>query len=415
MPPDTCPICGGKNVSIYLDLGKQPPANDLIPDRLSSISAEKYNLALNICLDCFYIWLREKVPPEKLFRNNTYLTGISKETQLDMKNFADSCIRTCYFEKPAKVIDIGSNDGTLLSFFRNAGFRVLGIDPSKPACELAESKGIPTINDFFGNGVADEVLSLFGRADIITATNVITHVDDPISFLDNCKKLLKPNGSVVLEFYNFEHMLSNVAFDQIYHEHVSYFDFTTFLNMVKKIGLFVYKVETVKSQGGSLRVFLATNEKAKIDDSVGRLLKKEGSIEKIKSRFLLFPKKVLKRKEELLNSIEAELTKGTKMAGYGASAKATVLLNYLNISSDKITVIADRNPIKQGKFIPGVGIPVVRPEELVNINPDLIIIFPWNIRREIITELKRLFGHEKRTVTFMPRITFSMKGRGGQI
>ncbi len=407
MPGDTCPICGSRDISTYLELGKQPLANELTPDRPSSIFAERYDLALNICLDCLYVWLREQVSPERLFSNNTYLTCISKQTRLDMENFADSCINTCYFEKKAKAIDIGSNDGTLLNFFKDTGFEVLGIDPSKVACELANSKGITTINDFFGKRVLNKVLSSFGRADIITGTNVITHVEDPVSFLTSCKRLLKPKGSIVLEFYNFEHLLYNVAFDQIYHEHVSYFNFTTFLNMVERTGLFVYKVETVKSQGGSLRVFLAKDEKARVDDSVARLLRKEGDFDKIKSRFLSFPGKVLKRKEEILNLIEAELIKSDKLAGYGASAKATVLLNYLNISYDKIVAIADRNPIKQKKFIPGTGIPVISPEELVYINPDFIIIFPWNIRTEIIKEVKGLFGQDKRTVTFMPHITFS--------
>ncbi len=407
MPRDTCPICGSRNISTYLELGKQPLANELTPDRPSSIFSERYDLALNICLDCLYVWLREQVSPERLFRNNTYLTGISKQTRLDMENFADSCINTCYFEKQAKVIDIGSNDGTLLSFFKGIGFEVLGVDPSMPACELANSEGVTTINDFFGKGILNKVLSSFGRADIIIGTNVVTHVEDPISFFENCKKLLKPNGSIVLEFYNFEHMLSNVAFDQIYHEHVSYFNFTTFRNMVKKIGLFVYKVEAVKSQGGSLRVFLATDENARTDSSVERLLRKEGGFEKIKSRFLSFPDKVLGRRKEILNLIETQLIQCTKIAGYGASAKATVLLNYLNISSDKIVAVADRNPIKQGKFIPGIGIPVISPPELADINPDLIIIFPWNIRSEITDELRGLFGEEMKTVTFMPHITFS--------
>ena len=185
MSEGICPICGSRNVSNLIDLGKQPLANELVPDLSSSLSAEKYELALNICSDCLYVWLRKQVPPEKLFRHNTYLTGISKETQLDMNNFADSCIEACYFEKPEKVIDIGSNDGTLLSFFNNTGFEVLGIDPSRPAYERAKSRGIPTINDFFGDKAADEALTSLGKVDIITGTNVITHVNDPISFLRN--------------------------------------------------------------------------------------------------------------------------------------------------------------------------------------------------------------------------------------
>lgn len=407
MSEGICPICGSKNVSNFIDLGEQPLANELTPDMSSSLSAEKYELALNICFDCLYVWLRKQVPPEKLFRHNTYLTGISKETQLDMNNFADSCIKTCYIEKPGKVIDIGSNDGTLLSFFNNAGFEVLGIEPSRPAYERAKSRSIPTINDFFGDKAADEALTSLGKVDIITGTNVITHVNDPISFLRNCKKLLKPRGSIVLEFYYFEHLLSNVAFDQIYHEHVSYFNFTTFQNLVRHVGLFTYKVEEVKSQGGSLRVFLSADDSAGNDGSVDNFLEKEGGFEKIKSRFLSFQGKVSERRREILDLIKMELSKGTKIAGYGASAKATVLLNYLGISYNDITAIADKSPIKQGKYLPGVGIPVVTPEELVSLNPDLIIIFPWNIRNEIKNTLIELFGQEKRMVTFMPHITFS--------
>ena len=408
MSEGICPICGSRNVSNLIDLGKQPLANELVPDLSSSLSAEKYELALNICSDCLYVWLRKQVPPEKLFRHNTYLTGISKETQLDMNNFADSCIEACYFEKPEKVIDIGSNDGTLLSFFNNTGFEVLGIDPSRPAYERAKSRGIPTINDFFGDKAADEALTSLGKVDIITGTNVITHVNDPISFLRNCKKLLKPRGSIVLEFYYFEHLLSNVAFDQIYHEHVSYLNFTTFQNLVRHVGLFPYKVEEVKSQGGSLRVFLSADDSAGNDSSVDNFLEKEGGFEKIKSRFLSFKGKVLERRRKILGLIKMELSRGTKIAGYGASAKATVLLNYLGISYNDIIAIADKSPIKQGKYLPGVGIPVITSEELVGLNPDLIIIFPWNIRNEIKNTLIELFGQEKRMVTFMPHITFSV-------
>ena len=407
MSEGICPICGSKNISILIDLGEQPPANELILDMSSSLSTEKYELALNICSDCLYVWLRKQVPAEKLFRHNTYLTGISKETQHDINKFADSCIETCYFEKPGKVIDIGSNDGTLLSFFNKAGFEVLGIDPSKPAYERAKSRGIPTINDFFGGKAAEEALTSMGKVDIITGTNVITHVNNPISFLRNCKKLLKPKGSIVLEFYYFEHILSNVAFDQIYHEHVSYFNFTTFQNLVRQVGLFPYKVEEVKSQGGSLRVFLSVDNSVGNDSSVDDFLEKEGGFKKIKSRFLSFQDKVLERRKGILDSIEMELSRGTKIAGYGASAKATVLLNYLGISYNDIIAIADKSPIKQGKYLPGVGIPVINPEELVSIDPDLIIIFPWNIRNEIKNALIELFGQEKRMVTFMPHITFS--------
>jgi len=401
-----CPICDSQNTVKLITLGSQPPANDLKMDAASALSAKKYDLSLQMCSDCLYVWLTQLVPPDKLFVDNTYLTGISSETRSDMKHFADSCIDTCHLDEGSTVLDIASNDGTLLTFFKNRNMNVLGLDPSRPACDLANTKGIKTVNGFFSDDSVEIILSSVGHADLITGTNIITHVENPMAFLNNCKKILKPFGSIVLEFYYFESIISNNAFDQIYHEHISYFNFTTFSNMLKRVGLETYKVEIVKSQGGSLRTFVTFQGVKPIDKSVADLLKNEGGHSKILERYRSFPELVEEKRVKIMDILTKERTKGTILAGYGASAKATVMANYLGLTPSILSAIADQSLAKQGKYIPGVGIPVISPEALKDLAPGLIIIFAWNIRNEVMSTIKKLLRRDVRTVVFIPEISF---------
>jgi SAM-dependent methyltransferase len=402
-----CSICGSNNVNLLVDLGYQPLANDLTDSIDSAIKCSRFDLSLLICNDCLYVWLREQVPPNVLFSNNTYLTGVSSQTMEDMKNFAEDCLCTCNLSKDSTVLDIASNDGTLLSFFKKYGCHVLGIDPSRPAYEIATANGVDTINQMFDSDTMELIMTKRGKMDLITATNIITHVPDPKLFLMNCKYLLKSKGSLVVEFYNFESMISNSAFDQIYHEHISYFNFTTFSKLLNKVGLEAYKVEQVHSQGGSLRVFISFTGQRNLDDSVKNTLDKEGGLESIKSRYYLFPQKIAKIKTDTLELLKQEILNGNKILGYGASAKATVMLNFLHLSSYEIIAIADKSNIKQGKFIPGAAIPIISPDELKNLNPDVIIIFAWNLKREITNFLKQIFPQNMGILTINPEISLT--------
>lgn len=275
-----CPVCKNDHVSLLFNLGNQPLANAFSLNQHDAIVALKYDLSLMICNECLYVWLKVKVPKEELFSSNTYLTGVSAETREDMKNFTTSCIYTCRLSSLSKVLDIASNDGTLLEYFKERKINVFGVDPSKSACDLAQSKGIETWNTFFNHETASEIFKKKGKFDIITATNVITHVENPIEFLESCKEILTPDGSIVVEFYNFESIISNTAFDQIYHEHISYFNFTTFSKLLDRINLQAYKVEVPKSQGGSLRVFISCKNTKNIHTSVTETLRKEGGLKK---------------------------------------------------------------------------------------------------------------------------------------
>ncbi len=396
-----CPICGSIEVIKYLSLGKQPLANALIAENKDSVVVPRYELSLCLCKNCLYVWVETKVEPEELFSDNTYLTGISSQTNKDMGEFANFCISTCNLTDHSKVLDIASNDGTLLTFFKTKGIEVLGIDPSKPAYEIAIKRGIQTINDFFTIETAEQILEKYGKMDLITGTNIVTHVPKPIDFLLACKRILKSSGSIVLEFYNFESLISNNAFDQIYHEHTSYFNLTSFSNVVRIAGLKIYKVQTVDSQGGSLRVFISNTVSIE-DNSVNKILKKEGGNEDILKRYLDFPLKVLKKEEEILEFFNKNV--GKSIIGYGASAKATVLLNFLDIDADIIPAIADSNPIKIGKFIPGTGIKVVAPDKIIEYNPNIVIIFSWNIKHEIMRFLKEILNQKVMIATFIPNL-----------
>ena len=403
---DTCAICGRCVTRNLLSLGEQPLAKNLKGDSFASLSSDKYDVSLKMCRYCLYVGISTTVEPSILFSENTYLTGVSSQTVRDLKNFATDSIETCHLNQSSKIIDIASNDGTLLSFFKERGMETLGIDPSTPAFEVAMNRGINTINSFFDDKTVEMILTANGKADLITMTNIITHVAHPKNFLNTAKRLMKEDGSIVMEFYYFESMINNGAFDQIYHEHVSYFNLRSFVNLLAHVNLEAYKVELVDSQGGSLRIFAGLPGRKILDKSVPELLEAEGDEETITRRYNAFAEKIMRNrrivKKELINLKRS----GFKIAGYGASAKATVLINYLKLDSSYVSAIADRNVLKIGKFIPGTDIPIVDPDQLAAFNPDIIIIFSWNIKDEIYKQLSGVFGDGVRYLTLIPTIEY---------
>lgn len=403
--PNKCPICGNSEISPFLDLGKQPPANALADSLEGALSMVKAPLSLSICNNCLYIRLSENISGINLFNNNTYLSGISKQTKDDLYDLACDCLNECFLSPSSKILDIASNDGTLLEYFKERGMQILGIDPSKPAYEAAIVKGIPTINDFFKSSITGEIKNRIGKVDLITGANIITHVPDPEVFLISCKEVLKKEGSIVLEFYYVESIFTNIAFDQVYHEHVSYFNLHNFMRLIKNVGLEIYKVKKVSSQGGSLRVFISFPGLNSVDSSINILLSEEMEGQEPRIRYMGFQRQVFQRKLEIEKIINEAKNLGKKIIGYGAAAKATVLLNYVDVSSDSIICIGDKSPLKQGKFIPGVGIPIVSPDKLTETNADLLIIFSWNLKKEILQFLNNLKWNKNiKAMTLMPEI-----------
>jgi SAM-dependent methyltransferase len=399
-----CVVCESTNVTTLLDMGVSPLANSFESTLEGAKASMKFGLALIMCDSCLYVRIRKVVDPSVLFRNNTYLTGVSQETRRDMEQFAVDCLETCQLPNGAVVLDVASNDGTLMSSFRDHGVRTIGVDPSIDACQLARNKGLEVIDDFFNESSALLVASKVGELNLITMTNVITHVPDPVELLRRAGGLLRQDGSIALEFYLFESIIENVAFDQIYHEHISYFNLHSFRALVGKAGLEVYKAKRTPAQGGSLRVFVARPGVQNIDGSVAEMLEAEGEHDEITARYRSFPIRVSALGAQIREHLSTEIDQGRIVAGYGASAKATVLLNYLSLNSSQIRAIGDQNPLKQGKYVPGTDIAVVEPKQLVALHPDVVVVFAWNIQREIAQFLHGAFGRAVDYLVLMPQV-----------
>jgi len=401
-----CPVCGGRDFSELLNLGLSPAANNLIDNKEESVKAERFKLDLIFCNKCGYARLSEIVDPEKLFTNYTYLTSVSKETVSHFEEFSASVIKKLRqtTNRRFKIIDIGSNDGTLLKFFKIKNFEILGVEPSKNVSEMANRNGIPTINAFFTLNLANKIRNEFGLVDAITMANVLTHVENPKEMLSNAKSLLANKGIIVAEFYYFPKLMENLAFDQIYHEHISYFTLRNFVEMLQSIGLDAFDVELTGAQGGSLRVWISKKGERVIRTSVGKFLSNEGETDNIINKYYHFSRNVYKLRDEIVHFVKNQRAQGKTVAGYAASAKATTMINFCGLDSSSILFIADANPLKQEKYIPGTDIKVVSPNMINLLKPSIIIIFAWNLVREIISYLTDNLDYKPSVYVFIPNL-----------
>lgn len=400
-----CPVCGNSQFSSLLDLGTSPLANNLENSEIESVNAMRFPLELVFCKSCFFTRLGSLVPAESMFLHYSYITGISQETRAHFKNLALSVAsNTGYPDKLGFVVDIGSNDGTLLSFFKEMGYRVLGVEPAENISEIANSKGIETWNAFLQLDIVRSITENYGYADIITLTNVVTHVERPDLLIRDVSELLDPMGTIVVEFYYFPKLMSNIAFDQIYHEHVSYFNLTTFSAMVTRLGLQVNDVQIVDSQGGSLRVFLSKNGVKPVEPSVNQVLAKEKEQVPIERSYTIFSEEVKNKRAKIVAFLENLKESKSSIVGYGASAKATTLLNYCHIDSEIIGAVVDANEIKQNKFIPGTDIQVISPSTLSMIHPTYMIFFAWNIVDEIRNSVNKFVDPSCRFFVLTPEV-----------
>jgi SAM-dependent methyltransferase len=292
--------------------------------------------------------------------------------------------------KSSKVVEIASNDGCLLGCFKKRGIPVLGIEPAANVAKAARDKGIPTIAEFFGSSCAARLAGEGKCADLLAANNVLAHVPDLNDFVEGMKLLLAPKGAITIEFPHLLRLIEQRQFDTIYHEHFSYFSFFTAERVLEKHGLAVFDVEETDTHGGSLRIFARhgnENEKAVVGRvSEMRRLEVDFGLQRM-GTYTSFGGKVAKLKEELLKMLGGIKNEGKHIAGYGAPAKGNTLLNYCNIGSDLIEYTVDRSPHKQGLWLPGSRMPIMAPERLAETKPDYVLILPWNIKDEIISQV----------------------------
>lgn len=398
-----CHICQNKKLHKFLSLGPIPLANSFLQQDQLSVSEPYYPLDVCYCSNCGLVQLAQVIAPEILFKNYAYLTGTSEPMKAHFAGLAEDIIKKFSPPSGALVIDIGSNDGTLLQNFQRYNMRVLGIEPATNVAKLASLRGTETLNDFFNESLAHKICSEKGQPRIILATNVLAHVADLESLLRGVNRLLASDGVFVIEVPYLVDMLSKVEFDTIYHEHLRYFAVRPLVTLFSKFDMGIADVEHISVHGGSLRVYVQKFIHS-LPSSVTELLdlETEAKIDSLET-YQKFAEDISRIKEELLSLLKALKNQGAKIAGYGAPAKGNILLNYCQIGMDILDYVTDTTPFKQGRYTPGMHIPVFPESHFHEFPPDYALLLAWNYADEILREEERYRQAGGRFIVPIPR------------
>ena len=388
MKLDRCRICKNKKLERILDLGEMPLANAFLNKNQLSQKEISYPLRVVWCESCGLLQIDEIVPHEILFRNYVYVSGTSEALRKHFEGLATEVVTNFKLNSNSLVIDIGSNDGTLLKEFKKIGSKVIGVEPAVNISKIAQENGIKTINDFFSEDIAKKIIKENEKAEAITATNVVAHTNDLDDLLKGISYLLKDDGVFVIEVPYLVDLLENIEFDTIYHEHLSYFAVCPLKRFFEERDFKIINIERVKIHGGTIRVFVSKKKsRFNINKNVNQLVSleiKKGLNEV--TAYRKFAERVEKLKEDLVNLLQKLQSENKKVIGYGAAAKGNTLLNYYHIKPEIIEFIADLNPMKQNKFTPGTHIPVYSPEIIYEAKPDYMLILAWNFADEIMKQ-----------------------------
>ena len=349
-----------------------------------------YPLHVYVCEKCFLVQMLEYVTPDHIFTEYAYFSSYSNSWLRHAQNYVEMISNRLVLGSSSLVVELASNDGYLLQYFVATGIPVLGIEPAKNVAHAAVQKGIPTVTEFFGERLARQLTQEGRQADLLLGNNVLAHVPDINDFVGGMKILLKPEGVITMEFPHLLRLMEHNQYDTIYHEHFSYLSLTTTESIFAAHGLRLFDVEELATHGGSLRIYACHAENTRAPTSARVLELKAceaaegfGSIE----HYIRFSEKVVVAKRNLLDFLIRVRRQGKRVAGYGAPGKGNTLLNYCGIRTDFLDYTVDRNPYKQGKFLPGTHIPIFPPEKLQQTKPDFILVLPWNLREEVSRQL----------------------------
>jgi hypothetical protein len=382
-----CRLCKSSDLDKFLDLGHHPPSDQFQMEHQCDEPVVFYPLEVFMCKSCGFIQLGYVVSPDILYQNNYPYESSTTETGSKHYNeFAQSVVEEFEFKNNDLAVDIGSNVGVLLSGFKRMGLHVFGIDPAPNICAIAERRGIPTINDFFGSVAAEKIVATNGKASIITGTNVFAHVDDLDAFITAVKILLnKDKGIFIIESPHLLHMINSLEYDTIYHEHLSYISIEPLIGFFKNYGMEIIKIDEKDIHGGSIRIFVSHIGNYKIHESVSHILnlEKKARLREINT-MKEFSNRVEKNKTDLnflLNTLKNE---GKKIVAVSAPAKGMTLLNYCKLDKQIIDYATEKSKLKIGLFTPGSHIPVYSDSKLLEDQPEYALLLAWNFSKEII-------------------------------
>ena len=391
----------------FLDLGNSPPSNAYLSAGDLDAPETWYPLRVMACGDCRLVQTRDFARAEDLFTEDyAYFSGFSSSWRDHCRRYADQMVDRLGLGSESLVVEVACNDGTLLAEFLDRGTRCLGVEPTASTAAAARDLGLEVVEEFVGVATAERLAADGVSADLLAANNVVAHVPDIVDFVRGCGILLAPDGVATFEFPHLLRLVEGVQFDTVYHEHFSYLSLTSLSRVVEAVGLVVHDVEEVPTHGGSLRVHLGRLDGGHpVSPSVGRLLDLEEDRGLCSDAYYRgFQAEADRVKDDLLRFLLEARAEGRSVAAYGAAAKGNTLLNYAGVRPDLVPFVVDRNPAKQGRFLPGSRIPVVDEGRLSRVRPDYVLILPWNLREELEESLSYVRDWGATFVTAVPEL-----------
>lgn len=404
----TCRHCGAELRLQFLDLGSAPSSNAYLSAVQLRAPEAWFPLRLVVCENCWLVQTEDYVGREVLFSDEyAYFSSYSSSWLQHARSYVEAMIARFGLNATSCVAEVAANDGYLLQYVQGAGIPCYGIEPTASTARAARQKGLEIVEEFFGQAVAHRLASADRSADLIVANNVLAHVPNINDFVAGFSRLLKPKGIATFEFPSLLNMVRHNQFDLAYHEHFSYLSLTTVDLILSRHGLQVFDAEDIPTQGGSLRVYAQRGDTGRFprDPRVEELLRREADAGMFSKEFYLgFQAKAEQVKDDLLAFLLKARRDRKSVAAYGAAAKGNTLLNFAGVRPDLLSYVADKNPAKQGHFLPGSRIPVVPVTALRARRPDYLIILPWNIAGEVMEQNADLAAQQTRFVTAIPRL-----------
>jgi 2-polyprenyl-3-methyl-5-hydroxy-6-metoxy-1,4-benzoquinol methylase len=402
-----CRFCNAKLTHTFCDLGMSPLSNAYLqPEQLQQMEPF-YPLHAYVCEHCYLVQLQEFQSPENIFSDYAYFSSYSESWLKHAKAYTEYMIERFGFNSTSHIVEIASNDGYLLQYFKAKNIPVLGVEPAQNVAKVAQAAGIPTVTKFFGVNTATELANDGKAAALLLGNNVLAHVPDINDFVGGMKKLLKPNGVITMEFPHLLRLMEQNQFDTIYHEHFSYLSFSTVEKIFVKHGLILFDVEELTTHGGSLRIFAKHTE-----DNTHPITNRTKELRQLESHqglgdietYQIFAESVRETKRKILEFLIQTKQARKTIVGYGAPAKGNTLLNYCGIRDDFIDYTVDLSPHKQGLFLPGTHIAIHHPEKIKETKPDYLVILPWNLKDEIIEQMAYIREWGGQFVTLIPYV-----------
>ena len=403
-----CRHCNTKLELPFVDLGSAPPSNAYLTTEKFHAPEMWFPLRVLVCEKCWLVQTEDFAQTEELFDvDYAYFSGFSTTWLAHSERYVIDMVNRFELNESSHVVEVAANDGCLLQYFKVRKIPNTGIEPTKSTANAAREKGIDIIEEFFGTALAQRLVLQGKHADLTTANNVLAHVPNINDFVAGFTILLKPQGVATFEFPHLMHLVAENQFDTIYHEHFSYLSFTTVQNIFAENGLTIFDVEEHPTHGGSLRVYAQRSDTGtrQISQCVEKLLRKEEFLGMCTIEYYNgFQFKTEKVKDDFLSFLLEAKCEGKTVAAYGAAAKGNTLINFAGIRPDLIKFIVDRNPAKQGKFMPGSRIPIVGEEILIKEKPNYIVILPWNLKNEISIQLDYANSWKVQFVVAVPHL-----------